>query len=36
VTWLPTGFYKSFQAWRSNVDGIANGPLPWFWGPKKA
>ncbi len=36
VTWIPTGFYKSFQAWRSNIDGIADGPLPWFWGPKKA
>ncbi len=35
VTWIPTGFYKSFQAWRSNIDGIANGPLPWFWGVKK-
>jgi len=36
VTWLPTGFYKSFQAWRSNLEGVANGPLPWFWGVKKS
>ena len=36
VTWLPTGFYKTFQAWRGNVEGVTNGPLPWFWGPKKA
>ena len=35
VTWIPTGFYKTFQAWRGNGEGIGNGPLPWFWGPKK-
>ncbi len=36
VTWIPTGFYKTFQAWRGNIEGVANGPLPWFWGVKKA
>ncbi|MDX2155239.1 MAG: ABC transporter substrate-binding protein [Hyphomicrobiaceae bacterium] len=36
VTWIPTGFYKSFQAWRSNLSGVSNGPLPWFWGVTKA
>jgi peptide/nickel transport system substrate-binding protein len=36
VTYIPTGFYFGYQAWRSNVDGIASGPLPWFWGVKKA
>jgi peptide/nickel transport system substrate-binding protein len=36
VVFIPTGFYYGFQAWRSNLDGIANGPLPWFWGVKKA
>lgn len=36
VLYIPTGFYYHFQAWRSNVSGIANGPLPWFWGVKKA
>jgi peptide/nickel transport system substrate-binding protein len=35
VTWIPTGFYKTFQAWRGNLDGVGNGPLPWFWGVKK-
>ncbi len=30
-----TGFYKAYQAWRSNVSGIASGPLPWFWGVSK-
>ncbi len=36
VTYLPTGFFLGYQAWRSNVDGVASGPLPWFWGIKKA
>jgi peptide/nickel transport system substrate-binding protein len=22
VTWIPTGFYKSYQAWRSNLSGL--------------
>jgi peptide/nickel transport system substrate-binding protein len=36
VVFIPTGFYFGYQAWRSNLEGIANGPLPWFWGVKKA
>ncbi len=36
VIWIPTGFYKGYQAWRSNLEGITNGPLPWFWGVKKS
>ena len=36
VVFIPTGFYYGYQAWRSNLEGIANGPLPWFWGVKKA
>ena len=36
VTYVPTGFFLGYQAWRSNLDGIASGPLPWFWGVKKA
>lgn len=36
VTYIPTGFYYAYQAWRSNLEGVANGPLPWFWGTKKA
>ena len=35
VVFIPTGFYYGFQAWRSNVEGIVGGPLPWFWGVKK-
>ena len=36
VIYIPTGFYYGYQAWRSNLDGVGNGPLPWFWGVKKA
>ena len=36
VTFLPTGFYKTFQAWRSNVSGVTAGPLPYFWGVAKS
>jgi len=36
VVFIPTGFYYGYQAWRSNLEGISNGPLPWFWGVKKA
>jgi peptide/nickel transport system substrate-binding protein len=33
---VPTGFYRAVQAWRSNVTGIVPGPLPWFWGVSKS
>ena len=36
ATYIPTGFYFGYQAWRTSLDGIANGPLPWFWNVKKA
>ncbi len=36
VTWIPTGFYYAYQAWRKNVTGVTGGPLPWFWNVKKA
>jgi peptide/nickel transport system substrate-binding protein len=36
VIYAPTGFFKSYQAWRSNVSGIVKGPLPFFWGVSKA
>jgi peptide/nickel transport system substrate-binding protein len=36
VTYIPTGFWLGYTAWRSNLEGVSNGPLPWFWGPKKA
>jgi peptide/nickel transport system substrate-binding protein len=35
VTYIPTGFYFGYQAWRTSLEGVSDGPLPWFWGPKK-
>jgi peptide/nickel transport system substrate-binding protein len=36
VVFAPTGFFQNYQAWRSNVTGIAPAPLPFFWGVSKA
>jgi peptide/nickel transport system substrate-binding protein len=36
VVYVPTGVFKSYQAWRSNVNGVVQGPLPFFWGVSKA
>jgi len=36
VVFIPTGFFYTYQAWRSNVSGVVGGPLPWFSGVKKA
>jgi peptide/nickel transport system substrate-binding protein len=35
LPFVPTGFYRAYQAWRGNVNGIVAGPLPWFWGVSK-
>ena len=34
--YTPLGFYRAYQAWRTNVTGITPGPLPWFWGVAKS
>jgi peptide/nickel transport system substrate-binding protein len=31
----PIGFYFRQQAWRKNITGITQGPLPFFWGISK-
>jgi peptide/nickel transport system substrate-binding protein len=31
----PLGFWLSHQAWRKNVSGVLQGPLPFFWGVSK-
>jgi peptide/nickel transport system substrate-binding protein len=33
--YAPTGFFLSYQAWRKNVSGVVQGPLPFFWGVSK-
>jgi peptide/nickel transport system substrate-binding protein len=36
VVYIPTGFFKGYQAWRNNVTGVVNAPFPVFWDVKKA
>jgi peptide/nickel transport system substrate-binding protein len=36
VVYAPTGFFLAHQAWRSQVNGVTKGPLPFFWGVSKA
>jgi len=35
VVYVPLGMYLRYFAWRKNVSGIAQGPLPFFWGVDK-
>jgi len=35
MTWVPTGLFMSYQAWRRGVGGIGKGPMPFFWGVSK-
>jgi peptide/nickel transport system substrate-binding protein len=36
VVYAPLGFFLQYQAWRKNVTGIVQGPLPFFWGVSKS
>jgi peptide/nickel transport system substrate-binding protein len=36
VVYAPTGFFRSYQAWRRNVSGIVKGPIPFPWGVSKS
>jgi peptide/nickel transport system substrate-binding protein len=31
VVYVPTGFFKSYQAWRKNISGVVKAPFPVFW-----
>ncbi len=33
--YAPLGNYLQYHAWRSNVTGVSQGPLPFFWGVSK-
>ena len=35
VTYIPTGFFLGYQAWRKNVSGVVKAPFPVFWGVQK-
>ena len=36
ATFLPTGFFKGYQAWRKGVTGVVRAPFPVVWGVTKA
>jgi peptide/nickel transport system substrate-binding protein len=36
VVYIPTGFFKGYQAWRKSLSGVAKAPFPVFWGVTKA
>jgi peptide/nickel transport system substrate-binding protein len=33
--YAPLGLYLQQQAWRTNLTGVTQGPLPFFWGVSK-
>lgn len=35
VTYVPTGFFVRYQAWRTSLSGVGRAPLPLFWGVQK-
>ncbi len=35
VVYVPTGFFKGYQAWRKNVAGVVKAPFPVFWDVSK-
>ena len=35
VTYIPTGFFLGYQAWRKNIGGVVKAPFPVFWGVQK-
>jgi peptide/nickel transport system substrate-binding protein len=36
VVYIPTGFFKGYQAWRTNVSGVVKAPFPVFWDVSKS
>ncbi len=35
VTYGPTGFFLTYQAWRKSISGVVKAPFPVFWGVQK-
>jgi peptide/nickel transport system substrate-binding protein len=35
VVYIPTGFFRQYQAWRGNLTGVVKSPFPVFWGVQK-
>jgi peptide/nickel transport system substrate-binding protein len=36
VVYVPTGFFKGYQAWRNTLSGVVKAPFPVFWDVTKA
>jgi peptide/nickel transport system substrate-binding protein len=36
VVYVPTGFFKGYQAWRKTLSGVVKAPFPVFWDVTKA
>jgi peptide/nickel transport system substrate-binding protein len=36
VSFIPSGFFLNYTAWRRNVSGIVKAPFPCFWGVSKS
>jgi peptide/nickel transport system substrate-binding protein len=36
VVYVPTGFFKGYQAWRTSLSGVVKAPFPVFWDVTKA
>ncbi len=36
VSYIPTGFFVQYTAWRKNVSGVVKAPFPVFWGVEKS
>ena len=35
ATFLPTGYFRAYQAWRTNLLGVVRAPFPLVWGVRK-
>jgi len=35
VVYIPTGFFRQYQAWRHDLAGVVKAPFPVFWGVRK-
>jgi len=35
VVYIPTGFFRQYQAWRANLAGVVKAPFPVFWGVRE-
>ena len=36
VVYVPTGFFRQYQAWRRDLAGVVKAPFPVFWGVRRS